>query len=76
VRANTSNIKNGLAKVLILSLSCFFHLSSRTPVHGERQSLTTKQRKHPVCLLLTSPLWTLVHLIKNLALKLAQSASC
>lgn len=50
--------------------------SSHTPVHGARQSLTTRHQKHLACPSLISLLWMLVLQTKSSALKLDPSASC
>lgn len=54
----------------------FFSLSSHTPVHGARQSSTTRHRKHLACPSLISLLWMLVLQTKSSALKLDLSVSC
>lgn len=60
-------------KFILISLS---FPSSHTPVHGARQSLTTRQRKHLACPSLISLLWMLVLQTKSSALKLDLSVSC
>lgn len=58
------------------NLPFFFSPSSHTPVHGARQSLTTRHRKQLACPSLILLLWTLVLQTKSLALKLDPSVSC
>lgn len=54
----------------------FFSSSSHTPVHGARQSSTTRHRKHLACPSLILLLWMLVLQTKSSALKLDPSVSC
>ena len=61
---------------LFLTFSPPLPLHRHTLAHGARQSSTTRHQKHPACPSLTLLLWMLVHLIRNLASKLAPFASC
>lgn len=69
---------NNAAAILIVDPNSlfFFSASSHTPVHGARQSLSTRHRKHLACRSLILLLWMLVLQTKSSALKLDPSVSC